>query len=61
MYVHSSEIRGFAESFATAKCFKICYILYERKPIITLSVFHFVLLYFSPNECPGYSLGEKIK
>ena len=31
-----------------AKCFKICHILYIRKPKVAVSVFHFVLLYFFP-------------
>ena len=51
-----------------AKHFKIFHILYIWKPKVAFSVFHFVLLYFSPNKCPGlcwhrpgHSLGDKIK
>ena len=53
-----------------AKRFKICHILYLQKPRVALSIFHFVLLYFFPNACPGlrghqpsrgHSLREKIK
>ena len=39
-----------------------------RTPKVAFSVFHFVLLYFFPNECPGpcrhilgHSLGKNIK
>ena len=35
------------------KRFKICHISYIRKPKVAFSVFHFVLQYFYPNECPG--------
>ena len=41
------------EKFQVVKCFKMCHILYIRKPQVTYSIFHFTLLYFSPNECPG--------
>ena len=48
------------------KRFKICHISYIRKPKVAFSVFHFVLQYFFPNECPGlfrhrtgHSLGKK--
>ena len=47
-----------------AKRFKICHILYIQKPKVAFSIFHFVLLYFFPNECsglcrhrPGHSFG----
>ena len=43
--IHSSEIRGL--------CFKICHILYIRKPKVVFSIFHFMQLR------PGHSLGEK--
>ena len=43
------------EKFQVVKCFKMCHILYIRKPQVTYSIFHFTLLYFSPNECPGLS------
>ena len=36
-----------------AKCFKICHILYIRKHKVDFSIFHFVLLYYPPNECQG--------
>ena len=36
-----------------AKRFKICHILYIRRPKVAFFVFHFVLLYILPNECPG--------
>ena len=60
LHFHSSERK------LTVKCFKICHILYVRKPKVALSVFHFVLLNFFPNQCPGlcrqrpgHSLGKK--
>ena len=34
------------------KCLKVCHILCIRKPKVAFSVFHFMLLYFFPNECP---------
>ena len=47
------------------KRFKICHNFDIRKPMYFF-VFHFMLLYFFPNECPslcrhrpGHSLGEK--
>ena len=51
-----------------AKYFKLCHILYIRKPKVAFSVFHFVLLYFFPYEWPGlcrhrpgHSLGKTNK
>ena len=41
---HSSQFQGL--------CFKICHILYIRKPKVAFSVFQFVLLYFSPSLMP---------
>ena len=48
--------------------FKICHILYIWKSKVVFSIFHFMLIYFFPNECPdlcrhrpGHSLGEKNK
>ena len=35
------------------KHFKICHILCIQKSKVAFSIFHFVLLYISPNECPG--------
>ena len=49
---HSSEIRGFAKVFVPAICFKICHILYIRKPKVDFCVFYLVLLYFFPLWIP---------
>ena len=46
-FTHSSEIRVFAKVFASAKCFKICYISYIQKPKVVFSIFQFIQLYFS--------------
>ena len=68
-YNHTpANLKVCARRKVPAKHFKICHILYIRKPKVAFSVFHFVLLYFSPDECPdlcrhrpGHSLGEKNK
>ena len=65
--MHSSEIRGLCLMKCPSETLQN-YILYIRKSKVAFSIFHFVVLYFSPNECPGlcqhrtgHSLGEKIK
>ena len=35
------------------KRFKISHILHIRKPKVSFFIFHFVILYFFPNESPG--------
>ena len=65
--LHSSEIRGLCLRKCPRKMLQnLAYLTIMRKPKIAFSIFHFMLLYFFPNECPGqcrhrpgHSLGEK--
>ena len=48
--LHSSEIRGLCLMKWPIECFNICHILCIQKPKVAFPVFHFVLLYYSPQS-----------
>ena len=63
LYPHSSEIRGLCLMKCPSETLQnLPYFIYTKTKNC---IFHFVLLYFSPNECPGkfwsISLGRFIK
>ena len=63
---HSSEIRGLCLTKSSSKTLQYFPYFWNAKTHVVFFVFHFVLLYFSPNKCPGlcrdrpgHSLGKK--
>ena len=50
---HSSEIRGLCSMKSSRKMLLNLPYFWNTKTHIVFFIFHFVLLYFSPNECPG--------
>ena len=51
--LHSSEIRGLCSTKSSRKMLQNLPYFWNTKIHVVFFVFHFVLLYFFPNECPG--------
>ena len=66
VHIHSSQFQGLCSMKSSSEMLQNLPYFWNMKTHIV--IFHFMLLYFFPNECPdlcrhrtGHSLGEKIK